>query len=76
MKPAELKVLVGRHVECYWNGLRTGKVVGTPATDMLTVQFLAPHGRRRIPLEHVKGVFWYKRLKTVSEFIALMETRS
>lgn len=72
MKPAELKPLVGRNVECFWEGLRCGKVVGIPATDVLMVKFLAPIGKRRVELAKVRGVFYYGKTRTVPEYFAAL----
>jgi len=71
VKPAELQPLVGRMVDCYWNGQRIGKVVRVPKTDYLSVQFLEPHGRHTIELSQIRGVYWFKKLRTVPEFLAL-----
>lgn len=75
MKPAELKPLVGRRVECYWNGQRIGVVKSVPATDTLGVEFLSPHGRHRIPLDQVIGVYWYGKRRGISEYLKLAEEK-
>lgn len=69
MKPAELQPLVGRKVEVYVDGERVGTVKGAPKSDTITVQLLEPHGRHRVRLEQVRGVWWRGRLESVREFL-------
>lgn len=71
MKPSELKPLVGRKVIVYWNGTRSGVVKRVVSTDVLSVQLLHPHGRRRIELKDVWAVMWYGKERKVEEFLAL-----
>jgi hypothetical protein len=71
VKPAELKPLIGRNVGLYWNGYRTGKVVGAPKADTLRIQLLPPYGRRTVALDQVCQVFWYGKVRTVAEYLAL-----
>lgn len=69
MKPAELRPLVGRTVEVYWHGYRTGTVKGVPSSDVLSVQLLGPHGRRKIPIDQVRSVYWYGKANTVTDYL-------
>jgi len=71
MKPTELRPLIGRKVALFWNGYRTGTVVNAPKSDTVTVQLLAPHGRRTVTLDQVKHVFWYGKARTVAEYLAI-----
>lgn len=69
MKPSELELLVGRHVELFWHGLRTGKCVRIVATDTITVRLFAPYGSRRVDVSTLRGVFWRGKLIPVQEFL-------
>ena len=75
MKPAELKPLVGKKVECFWQGQRIGVVKSAPATDTLGVLFLPPHGRHKIPLDQVIGVYWYGKRRPVAEVLAALKAK-
>jgi len=69
MKPAELKPLIGKKVMVYWNGLRSGTVKSVPSSDVLSVQFLFPHGRHKVGLETVQSVVWYGKERKVTDFL-------
>lgn len=76
MKPIELRPLIGRMVTVYWNGLRTGKVVAAPATDIVTIKFLPPYGKRRITAGDLCEVWWRKKLMPVKDFLAMKALKS
>ena len=68
MKPAQLRPLVGRVVECWLDGLRCGRVKAAPHGNTLSVRF--PFGRRLVGLDRVRGVYWRGKLETVEQFLA------
>lgn len=75
MKPRELKVLVGRRIEAFWHGQRTGQVVGAPATDTLVVQFHPAIGRHRVAISSVVGVHWRGRRRTLADYLERRSTK-
>jgi len=70
MRPRELRPLVGRTIDFYLDGERTGKVKGAPKSDTLSVQLLGAYGRRSVELRAVRGVFWRGKLEPVEAFLA------
>ena len=65
----DLSPLIGRKVSCFFNGLRTGTVVAVPAAEVVTVAFLAPHGRHRLSVSEVRSVSWYGKALRVDEYL-------
>lgn len=73
MRPRELKALIGRRVEVFWHGQRTGQVVKVPATDTLVVQFHPAIGRHRVSISSLVGVYWRGRRRTLADYLALRD---
>lgn len=76
MKPKQLKHLIGRKVWVRWNGERSGKIVGVPASDTFTIQFMEPHGRHEVPLRDVLGVIWFRKIRPLSEWLSQWEEKA
>ena len=73
MKPSVLRPLIGRKVEVYWNGARIGQVLKIPKTSTLLVEFPRPHGRHRIELEKLVGVYWRGRKIDLETYLKARE---
>lgn len=68
MSARELQPLVGRTVSVFWHGQREGVVKSVSKAGLL-VKMHEPYGRRRVTLDRVAYVYWYRRRLSVAEFL-------
>lgn len=69
--PARLQRIVGRTIALNYFGDRNGRVVELVPVDRMRVAMGSPHGTKRLPLAAIRGVYYQRKLYTLTEFLNL-----